>query len=160
MSAKRNRLNQKAIYGPLSQKNMHNIIKKELITNFGFENMHIIADVLIERVLKIINECSVEKERITPYQTIAFAVEKNEKLGYGKTMSETKLIPVIITIITQEELIELASGRYLRDLRPKIVARILKEAYAQGGVFSLNDVALLCGVANPHLEPYLIVDRR
>jgi len=148
MSTKRNILSQKAIYGPLSQKNLHSIIKKELITNFGFENMHIIADVLIERVLKIINECSIEKERVNPYQTIAFAVGKNEKFGYGKTMRETKLIPVIVTIITQEELMELASGRYLKDLRPKIVARILKEAYVQGGVFSLNDIAILCGVPN------------
>ncbi|ODS30664.1 MAG: hypothetical protein SCARUB_04234 [Candidatus Scalindua rubra] len=32
--------------------------------------MHIIADILIDRFLKIISECSVEKERIKPYQTI------------------------------------------------------------------------------------------
>lgn len=148
MSARKNSLSQKTIYGPLAQKSLKNLLKKELITNFGFEHMHVIADVLIDRFLTIINNCSVEKERVKPYQTIAFAIDKNQRLGYGKTMSQIKLIPVIINIITNQELKELASGKYLRDLRPKIVARILKEAYAQGGVLSLNDVAILCGVPN------------
>lgn len=148
MSIKRKMLSQKGIYGPLTQKTLKNLLKKELITNFGFENMHIIADILIDRFLKIISECSVEKERIKPYQTIVFAVDKNQRLGYGKTVSQTKLIPVTVNIITHQELEELASGKYLKDLRPKIVARILKEAYAQGGVLSLNDVAIICGVPN------------
>ena len=152
MSTKRNRLSQKVIYGPLAQKTLKNLLKKELITNFGFENMHIIADTLINRFLKIINDCSLEKERIKPYQTIVFAVDKHQRLGYGKTMSQTKLIPVTINIITHEELMELSSGKYLKDLRPKMVARILKESYTQDGVLSLNDVALLCSLPNATIK--------
>ncbi len=152
MSTKRNRLSQKSIYGPLTQKTLKNLLKKELITNFGFENMNIIADTLVDRFLKIINDCSLEKERIKPYQTIVFAVDKHQRLGYGKTMNQTKLIPVTINIITHEELMELSSGKYLKDLRSKIVARILKEAYSQGGVLSFNDVAVICGVPSTTIK--------
>lgn len=147
MSTKRKRLHQKVIYGPLSQKTLKNALKRELLTNFGFENMQIIADTLIDRFLKIIDEYSVERDRIKPYQTIALAIDKNQKLGYGKSMDQTKLRPVVINLITPEELLELASGKRLRDMRAKIVARILKEAYEQGGVFSYNDVAILCGMS-------------
>lgn len=146
MSTKRKRLSQKVIYGPLCQKTLKNVLKRELLTNFGFENMHIIADTLIDRFLSIIKQYSYQKDRIKPYQTIALAIDKNQKLGYGKTMQQTKLIPVTITLITHKELTELASGARLRDIRPNIVARILKEAYQQGGVFSYNDVAILCGI--------------
>ena len=148
MSTQRKRLSQKTIYGPLTQKTLKSILKKELITNFGFENMHIIADTLIERFLRILHDCSFDKERIKPYQTRVFAVDKNQKLGYGKTMAQTKLIPVTISIITHQELLELSSGKYLKNLRPNIVARILKEAYSQGGVLSFNDVAIICGTSN------------
>ncbi len=152
MSLQHKRIDQKVIYGPLSQKNIKSLLKRELITNFGFENMAVIADVLIERFLKIVDEHYVEKDRIKPYQTIALAVDKNQKIGYGKTMEKTKLIPVTINLITQEELLELASGVKLRDMQPKIVARILKEAYSQGGVFSFNDVAILCGASKSKIK--------
>ncbi len=152
MSLQRQRIDQKVIYGPLSQKNIKSLLKRELITNFGFENMAIIADVLIDRLLKIVDEHYVEKDRIKPYQTIALAVDKNQKIGYGKTMEETKLIPVTINLITHEELLELASGKKLRDMQPKMVARILKEASDQGGVFSFNDVAILCGASKSKVK--------
>lgn len=152
MSTKRNRLSQKVIYGPLTQKTIKNLLKKELITNFGFEHMYLIADMLIDRFLKIINECSLEKERVQPYQTIVFAADKNQSFGYKKPMSQIRLKPVIINIITHDELETLASGKYLKDLRPQIVARILKQAYAQDGVLSLNDVAVICGVPNTAIK--------
>ncbi len=152
MSTKRHRLDQKVIYGPLSQKTLRNILKRELITKFGFENMSIIADTLVEHFLKIIDQHYVSKDLLKPYQTIALAVDKDQRIGYGKTMSETKLKPVIINLITDEELSELASGSHLKDVRPRMVARILKEAYSQGGVFSYSDVAILCGTSKTYIK--------
>ncbi len=152
MSTKRHRLDQKVIYGPLTQKTLKNILKRELLTKFGFENMSIIADTLVEHFLKIVDQHYVRKDLLKPYQTIALAIDKNQRIGYGKTMSETKLKPVVINLITDDELSQLASGRYLRDIRPEMVARILKEAYDQGGVFSYNDVAILCGTSKTHIK--------
>jgi len=140
------RLSQKEIYGPLCQKNVHSILKRELLQNFGFEHMHIIADVLIKRFLAIIEHCSLSKSTAQPYQTKILALDKNQRFGYRKPMNQMKLIPVTITIIAKEELHQLAQGKTLRAMRPKIVARILKEAYEQGGVLSFNDIAVITGM--------------
>jgi len=152
MSTRRDRLDQKVIYGPLCQKTLKNRLKRELLTKFGFENMSVIADTLVEYFLKIIDQHYVPKDRLKPYQTTALAIDKNQKIGYGKTMSETKLKPVVINLITADELLNLAAGQPLRDIRPKMVARILKEAYNQGGVFSYSDVAILCGTSKSHIK--------
>lgn len=152
MSMKRHRLDQKVIYGPLSQKTLKNILQRELLTKFGFENMAIIAETLVDHFLTIIDQQYVNKDFLRPYQTIALAIEKNQRIGYGKTMSETRLKPVVINLITDDELSQLASGRHLRDMRPEMVARILKEAYDQGGVFSYSDVAILCGTSKSHVK--------
>jgi len=74
------------------------------------------------------------------------AVDKNEKFGYGKRMETCRLVPVMVNLVTPKELQELADGAKLRDLRPRIAARILKEAYDQGGVLPFSTVGLLTGL--------------
>lgn len=140
------RLYKKALYGPLCQQTLEAVLRRELMNNFGFENMGVIADVLIQRFLAIIEEYAPLQKRLRPYQTLVLAVDKNEKFGYGKRMESCQLVPVMVTLITPEELQELADGVKLHDLRPKIAARILKEAYEQGGVLPFSTVGLLTGV--------------
>lgn len=140
------RLHKKAVYGPLCQQTLEAVLKRELMTNFGFENMGVIADVLIQRFLDIIEEYAPPQKRLRPYQTLVLAVDKHEKFGYGKRMEECKLVPVIVTLITPAELQELADGAKLRELRPRIAARILQEVYDQGGVLPFSTTGLLTGL--------------
>jgi len=140
------RLYKKALYGPRCQQTLEAVLRRELMNNFGFENMGVIADVLIQRFLAIIEKYAPLQKRLRPYQTLVLAVDKNEKFGYGKRMESCQLVPVMVTLITPEELQELAEGVKLHELRPKIAARILKEAYEQGGVLPFSTVGLLTGV--------------
>jgi len=140
------RLHQKAIYGPLAQKTVQNVLKKELLTNFGFSEMGLIADALIKRFLEILDEFSPESIRLLPYQTLVLGIDIKEKRGYGKRMVQTKLKPVIVTLFTPLELEELANGASLKKLRPNRVARILKEAYTQGATIPFSELGLLLGV--------------
>jgi hypothetical protein len=140
------RLHQKAMYGPLCQQTLEARLKRELMTNFGFENMAIVADVLIQRILTLIDEYAPLQKRLRPFQTLVLAVDKNEKFGYGKRMESCQLVPVIVTLITPEELQALANGAKRRVLRAQIAARILKDAYDQGGVLTFSTVGLLTGL--------------
>jgi len=140
------RLSKKAIYGPLCQQTLGAVLKRELMNNFGFENMGVIADVLIQRFLAIIEQYAPLQQRFRPYQTLVLAVDKHEKFGYGKRMERCRLVPVVINLITPAELQELADGAKLQELRPRIAARILKEAYDQGGVLPFSTVGLLTGL--------------
>jgi hypothetical protein len=142
------RLSNKKVYGPLCEKTLHSALKKELMTNFGFENMAVISDILIERFLNIIKEFTAEKERLQPYQTMVIGIDKHEKFGYGTSIADVKLKPAIITIMTPEEMMQLADGKPIRELRPMVVARILKESYSQGSVLSLSTMSVLLGVGH------------
>jgi hypothetical protein len=146
---KTRRLHRKATYGPLTQQTLHAVLKRELLTNFGFENMAVVADVLIQRILAIIEEYAPFQKRLRPYQTLVLAVDKNQKFGYGTRMEHCRLVPVIVTVITPQELQAVADGTPLRQLRPGIAARILKEAYEQGGVLPFSTLALLTGLHTP-----------
>ena len=137
------RLIKKRIYGRLSAKSLRSALKKELLDNFGFENMAIIADLLIDRFLSIIDEFTADKERMQPYQMKVVGVDKNERFGYGKSIEKAKLRTAIVSVITPEEIKELENGAKMQKVRPKIAARILKEAYAQGVVLSLPSLGLI-----------------
>lgn len=140
------RLQKKAVYGPLTKQTLEAVLKRELLTNFGFENMGVVADVLIQRFLAIIETYAPLQHRLRPYQVLVLAVDKHEQFGYGKRMEHCQLVPVILTLITPEELQTLAEGAKWRTLKPRIIARILQEAYAQGGVLSFSTLGLLTGL--------------
>jgi len=143
------RLQKKAVYGPLCQQTLEAVLKRELMTHFGFENMGVIADVLIQRFLDIIEQYAPLQKRLRPYQTLVLAVDKHEKFGYGKRMEKCQLVPVIVTLITPTELQELADGAKFLELRPRIAARILQEVYDQGGVLPFSTLGLLTGFHSP-----------
>lgn len=149
------RLSNKATYGPLSQKTLHSALKRELLTNFGFENMVLIADLLIDRFLAIVTEFSVPLDRLHPYQTMVIGVDKREKFGYGTPIANVKLRPAIVSLITPEEILELAEGAPLRELQPRIAARIIEEAYAQDAVLTLSIVGLLFGVSQTTISGWI-----
>ncbi len=138
----------KATYGPLAQKTLHNVLKRELMDQFGFENMGLIADGLIRRFLELLDGYSPDRIRLLPGQMLWLAVARNEKTGYGKSMLRSKLVPVVLTVLSSEDLEAMANDRKtVRELRPTVVARMLKEAEAQGGVLALSDVGAILGVS-------------
>lgn len=148
MSDRFSRQYYKATYGPLAQKTLHNVLKRELMDQFGFENMGLIADGLIRRFLELLDGYSPDRIRLLPGQMLWLAVARNEKTGYGKSMLRSKLVPVVLTVLSSEDLEAMANDRKsLRELRPRVVARILKEAEAQGGVLALSDVGAILGVS-------------
>lgn len=135
---------QKDVYGPLSQKTLHNVLKRELLEQFGFENMGLIADALIKRFLEILDEFSPKRVRLLPGQILWLAVSAREKCGYGKPMARTKLVPVVLTLVSSDDLQQMAEERVsMKELYPRVIARILKEAKEQGGVLALSDVGVL-----------------
>jgi hypothetical protein len=150
------RLSNKRVYGPLSERTLHSALKRELLTNFGFENMALVADLLIDRFLAIIDEFSVASGRLQPYQTMVIGVDKREKFGYGTRIADIKLKPAIVTLITPEELLELAEGTPLRALQPRIAARIIEEAYAQDAVLTLSTIGLLFGVSKTTVSKWMM----
>ena len=140
------RLTAKENYGPLMSKDIRTVLKRELMTNFGFESMGVIADLLIDRFLNIIQQYTKPKDQMQPYQTIILAVDKKQRRGKGKTMVMTKLKPVVVNLMTVDERRRLVNGESIRNIRPDMVIRIMKEVDAQGAAVAYNDLTLLTGL--------------
>jgi len=137
----------KALYGPSQEKTLHNLLKRELVLNFGYENKLKIADVLIESFLEIIDQYGHDKETLKPHQILWPAVSVDDYPGYGKTMAMTKQVSVVLTLWTTEELEQLAQGQNPKTLIAQRIARFHKEAFAQQGVLSTIDTGLILNLS-------------
>jgi len=148
MSDKFKRLYNKQLYGPLAQKSLHNILKRELMEQFGFENMGLIADALVARFLALIADYTPERKQMLPGQALWLAVAVDDKPGVGKPLWMSRLVPVVVTLVGKSDIERMIrEGKNHLEIRPDVVARMLKEAYAQGGVLGFHDVALLLGIS-------------
>jgi hypothetical protein len=54
-----------------------------------------------------------------------------------------RFVPVIVSLVTDEDVQELENGARPSVIAEKVVARIMRETYEQGGLLSTRDVALL-----------------
>ena len=67
----------------------------------------------------------------------------DERPGRNKPMSETRQVPVILAIAGQEQVADLRAGRHQSEVLKRALVRAAFDAYAQGGVLTTTDLAVL-----------------
>lgn len=147
MKTKNSRLLTKALYGSIQQKSLENMIKRELVLNYGYDNKLAIAESLAARIMELFNDYAPDRDQVKSFQVLWMAVDQYDPPGQGKTIAETTCKTVVVDLWTDEELQELADGQKKSALLPQRVARITKQALCQEGVFTQTDVALIMGVS-------------
>jgi hypothetical protein len=137
------RLSQKEFYGPAANKNIRAILRKELLTNFGFEHMFLMADVLIDRFLAIVQEADIIHGPLEPFQTVVYGYDRLKQFRFARPPYQLHLRAARVTLVTAEEIARLRDGASLPQLRSEMAVRILQEAYAQNAILSFTDVGLV-----------------
>ena len=134
-------------YGPLAQKTLHNVLKRELVEQFGFEHMGLIADGLIHRFLQILEDFDPKRRTLLPGQVVWLAVSRRDRSRLDQPLWRSKLVPVRLTLLDPDDLVQASDGTRWDDLRQQRIVRLLKQAYEQGGVLGQHDVAVLLGLS-------------
>jgi len=114
---------------------IENFFKQEFPKFFGPGMRSTIADKLIE----IFQQNFRDPVTITPGQVLWNAVHKDTRAD-SRTM---KLIPVVLTLVCDEDISKLESGLQVSEHKRNVIARLTKEAYAQGALLSMRDISLL-----------------
>jgi len=135
------------LYKSLAQKTLANMIKRELIFNYGYDNSVAVADSLANRMVDIISEYSPAKANVSFGQLVWLAVDKEDGPGRAKKISSTKLKPVILTLVSPEDIKRLRLGKTKTDIYPDIIARLCIEAEDQGGLLTLTDLSQILNLS-------------
>lgn len=121
---------------------IENFFKTEFAKSFGPNVRSFIADELI----KIFQANNRDINSIKPGQVLWNAVHKDTRADSYKM----KLVPVILTLVSEEDISKLEKGLKVSEHKQNVVARILKEAYSQEALLSMRDVSLLMGMSDSY----------
>ena len=98
---------------------------------------------LIDKLLEIVDSYRFFHGKLTPGQIVWPAVAVNERPAYRKPMWRTRQVPVIVTIVNQDDIDDLRNNADRYQLLKQAIVRAAFDAYSQGGVLTCTDLGLL-----------------
>lgn len=119
---------------------IENFFKTEFPKSFGPNVRNFIADELI----KIFKENNKDMNSLKPGQVLWNAIHKDTRAD-SRNM---KLVPVILTLVSDDDISKLENGLKVSEHKQNVIARILKEAYSQEALLSMRDVSLLLAMSD------------
>ena len=135
-------------YSSIKQKTFDNIVKEFIKENFGFMMGELAINQFVKELMKLYETYYPTKNNLKMGQMLWYAIDVNEKPSYGKKISNTKLVPVILTIFSQEDIKSFQEGKKLKEIRLNVIKRILNEARQQGGVLSELDLKAIMKISS------------
>ena len=131
------------MFSPLQDKTLSSVLHHLFVTEFGYEKKVAFADVMIERILETIDAFLKPIPFLKPGQLLWMAVRHDDRKHTFRSMRETPQVPVILDVVSAEDLQALSDGEPLLAVRRRRHARLLEQAMAQGGVLAQTDLAAI-----------------
>ena len=111
-----------------------------------------------EFILPLYN-CYKDPWKLDVGQILWYGVKASEKPNYGKNSKNTPLTPIVLTLISKDNLEMKNAGYSDGEIREKKIVRLFKEAYGQGALLTHSDVAFLLhistGMVSKQLKEYM-----
>src|SRR5665647_189453 len=118
---------------------IEDFFSKEFPNTFGPNIRSTIADEL----LAIFSSNNRDIQTIKPGQILWNALHKDTRAD----SRNRKLVPVVLTIVADEDISNLEKQKTIPENRQNVIARITQEAYDQGALLSMRDIGLLLTVS-------------
>jgi len=99
----------------------------------------VLRDKLADELLSIFEDIVPQSSRLKPGQILWNALDKNTR---GDSPNR-KYVPVILTLISEEDVELLVQGVHMSKITERAIARMIQEAYHQGGILSSRDLGLI-----------------
>ncbi len=142
-------------YEPQLQKSMKTVLCSRFISEYGFMGGREVIELIVNDLLKIVNEHQLPLSKVKKGQILWQAVAKDETSSYGKSMSDTRTIPVILTLVSDDDINMRINGTSITQIRKNVTERIMKETDEQGGTLSQPDIALLLAISRASVGKYI-----
>ncbi len=106
-----------------------------------------IQDMFAEDLVGLVKKCYRDPWKMDVGQVMWYGAKISEKPHYGKNSRNTPLTPVVLTLVSKEDLEMKKTGYSDREIREKKIVRLFKEAYEQGAVLTHSDPAFLLHIS-------------
>jgi hypothetical protein len=106
-----------------------------------------VREMFAKDLVELVREEFKEIDSVEVGQMLWMGVHKDDRPSYGKNSRNTHMIPITLTLISNEDLDMRLNGYTNREVRERRIVRMFNEAYNQDALLSNGDVASLIGVS-------------
>jgi len=121
----------------------HDRFLKPMIANFLVHELRYLGPVtaanVADELIRIFEENTPQKNRLKHGQILWNALDKHTRGDSPKR----KYKAVVLSVVTDEDVTMFEQGVSTGQIRKQVVARMMKEAYQQGGILSTRDAGLI-----------------
>jgi len=130
-------------YGAAAQKTFTGALEAFFATEFPQLAGDRARRSVVQGIVELVHQHFPATAHLRQGQTTWISVAKNEVASYGKSIAQTRLVPVIVSLLAPDEAQQRRDGKRLRDLKREAIARVCLEIDAQGGCVTASELALL-----------------
>jgi hypothetical protein len=129
----------------LARRTLPSLLRYKFLHEYGYDKGEVIVAAIVEDICTVVRNYYRRADDLEPGQLIYWCPDAGERAAKGKTMAHTRLVPVRLTVVAQQDIDALAGGVGALERRELRVRRLTHEAYDQGGVLSQADLSLVTG---------------
>jgi hypothetical protein len=135
-------------YHRIKGKSLKNILIDRFINNYGYDKGIVTAKAIVDDLLNLIEQYYRYSDNsfIKHGQMVWHAVPIDEYPKKGKSIAQTKLKPVVLDIISDQDIEDMKKPLHHREIRIKKSERLTHQVYDQGAVLTNLDLAVIFGV--------------
>jgi hypothetical protein len=130
-------------YGPAAQKTFTGALEAFFSSEFPQLAGDRARRSVVQGIVEMVHRFFPATSHLRQGQTTWISVAKNEVSSYGKSITETRMVPVIVTLLAEDEAKQRRDGKRLRDIKREAVARACLEIDEQGGCVTASELALM-----------------
>jgi hypothetical protein len=130
-------------YGPAAQKTFTGALEAFFASEFPQLAGERARRSVVQGIVEMVHRFFPATSHLRQGQTTWISVAKNEVSSYGKTITETRMVPVIVTLLAEDEARQRRDGKRLRDIKRESVARACLEIDQQGGCVTASELAIM-----------------
>jgi hypothetical protein len=144
----------------LKAKSLQNLLLNRFLNKYGYDKGEITARAIIDDLLKVIEDYFLvshiknDLHHIHYGQLVWMATPVDEYPKRGKSMADTRMKPVVLSFVTDEDADHVAHGFDSASLRKRRIRRWVDEAFDQGALLTQLDLAMLLGVCDAVVSKY------
>jgi len=119
-----------------------------------------VTQLFAQRVEDIFDRFHPDRSRLRVGQVLWAAVAADDPPARNKRIEDTRLVPIVLDLVTAEDIDETIATGLRQETRRKKILRMFHQAYQQGAVLSYPDVSLLLHVQTSTISREVLAHER
>ena len=125
----------------INDKNLRQLLPYRFLHHYGYDKGEVTAKAIVDDIIRLIENYFLiakpddESLFINYGKLVWMAVDVDSKPKKGQSIAQTKLKPVMLTFLADEDVQSLKNGFSSRQLKIKRMVRWCEEAYDQGAFY-------------------------